>query len=217
MNLFEVLNPYTLEYTAIDFETTGLDPAFQAIVEVGAVKIREGREIASFQTLVNPGIPIPPGVTEIHGITDAMVENAPAVGSVLPDLLSFLRGTIVVAHNAPFDVGFLEAAIAAERRKGKQAALLEAVVDTRVLAKSLVKGEAGYSLQHLASKFQIPVIQAHRALDDARVCSRLLLILFEKLKAFPLKEANSILFPGISERRLEYLKISESTAQLELF
>ena len=100
-------------FVVVDLETTGGSPLSCAITEIGAVKVRGGEVLGEFQTLVNPGEPIPAFIAVLTGITDTMVAPAPRIGAVLPAFAEFCRGTVLVAHNAPFDVGFLRAAYAA--------------------------------------------------------------------------------------------------------
>lgn len=109
---FDELGPTLAETTfvVVDLETTGGSPATSAITEIGAVKVRGGVELGEFQTLVDPGSPIPAFISVLTGITDQMVADAPRIGQVLPAFLEFARGAVVVAHNARFDVGFLRAA-----------------------------------------------------------------------------------------------------------
>src|SRR4051812_42687800 len=99
-------------FVVVDLETTGGSPASSAITEIGAVKVRGGEVLGEFQTLVDPGFGIPPFITVLTGITDGMVAAAPRLSEVLPAFLEFARGTVLVAHNAPFDLGFLRAACA---------------------------------------------------------------------------------------------------------
>jgi hypothetical protein len=94
-------------FVALDLETTGARTGTSKITEIGAVRIEGLREVATFHTLVNPMRPIPRMITEITGITQDMVAAAPRIDQVIPDLLEFLRGAVIVAHNAGFDVGFL--------------------------------------------------------------------------------------------------------------
>src|SRR5659263_666582 len=102
-------------FVVVDLETTGQAPGASAITEFGAVKVRGGEVLGEFQTLVNPGVPIPPMITVLTGITTAMVLPAPRIESVFPGFLEFAgfdRGSVLVAHNARFDVSFLKAAAA---------------------------------------------------------------------------------------------------------
>jgi DNA polymerase-3 subunit epsilon len=97
-------------FVVVDLETTGGSPATSAITEIGAVKVRGGEVLGEFATLVNPQTEIPPFIAVLTGITDSMVATAPTIAAVLPAFLEFARGSVLVAHNSPFDVGFLRAA-----------------------------------------------------------------------------------------------------------
>jgi hypothetical protein len=104
-----------LEFAVVDLETTGWSPEQAAITEIGAVRVRAGARRGEFvrqgefASLVNPGTPVPPGIADLTGITDWMLAAAPQLGAVLPGLLDFAQGCVLVAHNAPFDLGFLVA------------------------------------------------------------------------------------------------------------
>src|SRR6187431_651802 len=110
-SLVEIGEPLSATtFVVVDLETTGGSPASSAITEIGAVKTRGGEIVGEFQTLVDPGGPIPPFIVALTGITDAMVYAAPPIEEVLPAFLEFLGDAVLVAHNAPFDTGFLRAA-----------------------------------------------------------------------------------------------------------
>src|SRR5699024_7727384 len=101
---------HEVTFVVVDLETTGGSPSGSAITEIGAVKVRGGQVLGEFQSLVNPGVPVPPMITVLTGITTAMVMQAPPITEVLPAFLEFAHNTVWVAHNARFDVGFLKAA-----------------------------------------------------------------------------------------------------------
>src|SRR5438477_10419453 len=98
-------------FCVLDLETTGASAAVCEITEIGAVKVRGGECLGTFQTLVNPGVAIPPSITFLTGITEAMVMPAPRIEEVLPTLLEFIGGSVLVGHNLRFDVSFLDAAL----------------------------------------------------------------------------------------------------------
>ncbi|MBC7293580.1 MAG: 3'-5' exonuclease, partial [Thermoleophilia bacterium] len=133
-------------FVVLDLETTGARPGLAKITEIGAVRLEGLREVATFNTLVNPLRPIPPIITQITGITPAMVADAPRIEEVIPELLHFLEGAVIVAHNAPFDVGFLNYEL--RRLKGRQ--LGEGAIDTLPLARALAPGLPNYRLQTVA-------------------------------------------------------------------
>ena len=100
----------TVTFVVVDLETTGGSPAECGITEIGAVKVRGGEVLGEFQTLVNPGGPIPAFISVLTGITDSMVASSPRIEAALPAFLEFAAGSVLVAHNAGFDISFLKAA-----------------------------------------------------------------------------------------------------------
>jgi len=98
-----------VSFVVVDLETTGGSPVDDAITEIGAVRFEGAERVASFQSLVDPERPIPPAITHLTGISDRSVAGAPTLATVLPSFLEFARGAVIVAHNASFDVGFLNA------------------------------------------------------------------------------------------------------------
>lgn len=169
-------------FVVVDLETTGASARDSAITEIGAVKMRGGEVIGEFQTLVDPGSPIPPFIVALTGITDAMVVAAPRIEQVLPSFLEFLGDSVLVAHNARFDVGFLKAACKAHAYEWPQ----PEVVDTLVLARrATTKEEApNKKLATLARVFGTQVTPNHRALEDARATGEVFHGLLERLAAF---------------------------------
>ncbi|WP_026116697.1 DEDD exonuclease domain-containing protein [Nocardiopsis valliformis] len=158
-----------VSFVVVDLETTGTSASKSQITEIGAVRVREGRVVDEFTTLVNPGVLIPAAITLLTGITQSMVATAPPITEALPGLLDFLAAepdTVLVAHNAPFDTGFLKAAC---EREGTQWPDYP-VVDTLRLARAvLVRPEVhNHRLGTLATFFGTPTTPNHRALDDAR-------------------------------------------------
>ncbi len=156
----------TTTFVVVDLETTGGSAGADAITEIGAVRVCGGEVIGEFQTLVQPGMAINPFVSVLTGITDAMVATAPGIAAAVPSFLEFARGAVLVAHNAPFDIGFLKSACA-------QLALPWpgfAVVDTAVLARRVLTRDEvpNCKLATLAPYFHATTTPNHRALDDAR-------------------------------------------------
>lgn len=165
-------------FCVVDLETTGAS-ADDAITEIGAVKVHGGEVIGEFQTLVNPHVHIPPLIAVLTGITNAMVAGAPTLSGVLPGFLEFARGSVLVAHNARFDVGFLKRAC---ERHGHPWPGPE-VVDTVALARcALLRDEVpNVKLATLARHFRVSVEPNHRALTDARATVEVLHGLLERL------------------------------------
>jgi DNA polymerase-3 subunit epsilon len=166
-----------MTYTALDFETTGLDPKRDRIVEIGALRFGVQGEFESLSVLVNPGMPISPAASKVNGISDEMLVSCRPVDELIPELCSFLGSSILIAHNAPFDLSFLKEAM---KRAGMKRKIFR-VVDTRILASQAFPGKRSYSLQNLIRDFSINPGRAHRALDDARACEELFLLCMEKI------------------------------------
>ena len=166
-------------FVVFDTETTGLEPTRDHLTEIGAVKFNCRQEIESFDQLIKPPVPIPHYPEQLTHITNEMVAGCPGAAKVLDDFLSFIGGTdsILIAHNAPFDLGFLNAQMA---RMGRPI-IQNRTIDSLPLARwvhpefrsDTEKGP--YKLQTLAKRFNIKVRSAHRADDDARVLKELFL------------------------------------------
>jgi len=194
-------------FVVLDLETTGGAPDGDGITEIGAVKVRGGEQVGEFATLINPGGPIPPFITVLTGITEAMVAPAPSIEYALPALLEFLAGAVFVAHNAPFDTGFLKAACA---RHGYQWPAPR-VLDTAALARRVLTGDEvpNHRLGSLAAYFRTATRPTHRALDDARATVEVLHALIGRLgshKIFTLEETLAwVKAISPAQRRKRYL------------
>lgn len=166
-------------FVVLDLETTGGAARTDAITEIGAVKVRGGEQLGELATLVDPGTGIPPNVVALTGITTAMVAGAPPLPSVLPSVLEFLRGAVLVAHNAPFDSGFLRAAC---ERHG-QAWPRPPVLCTARLARAVLPHDEAPSVRlgALAQLFGTATRPTHRALADARCTVEVLHRLLERV------------------------------------
>ena len=164
-------------FCVLDLETTGGSAENCYITEVGAVRVRGGREEATFQTPVNPGCAIPPTITVLTGITESMVIRAPRIEGVLGSLVDFIGDAVIVGHNVRFDMGFLQAALGRDERP----LLGNVTVDTVALARRLVRDEVpNCRLGTLAERFGLPHRPSHRALDDALATADLLHLLLER-------------------------------------
>ena len=171
-----------ITFVVVDLETTGGSPASCAITEIGAVKVRGGEVLGEFQTLVNPGMPIPAFISVLTGITDAAVAGSPAIGAALPAFLEFASGSTLVAHNAPFDVGFLKAAAEAHSIEWPRFPVLDTA---RLARRTLDRDEApNCKLSTLARLFHSHTTPNHRALEDARATVDVLHGLFERVGCF---------------------------------
>jgi DNA polymerase-3 subunit epsilon len=157
-----------IPFVAFDTETTGLGVS-DRLVELGAIRF-QGEEVeGEWSTLVNPGVPIPPEATAIHGIRDEDVAGAPLAADVLPSFLGFIEGAALVGHNAPFDVRVL----VLELLRAGLVLPDNPVLDTCAIPRRLHLPVPNHRLGTLAGAFGVPQARAHRALDDARVAKDL--------------------------------------------
>ncbi len=166
-------------FTVVDLETTGGSPLADAITEIGAVRVlADGRIEGQFHSLVDPGRPIGAFVAALTGITDDLVAGQPGISTVLPEFLEFAHGSVLVAHNAPFDIGFLKAAAS---EHGQPWPLFQ-VLDTVTLSRELLSpGEViNHRLATLAAHFGARVTPNHRALADAYATTDVLLALLRR-------------------------------------
>ncbi len=164
----------TATFVVFDLETTGLSPARSRIVEIGAQRVEALEAGATFETLVNPGVPLPVAITALTGIGAAEVRGAPGADLAVRQFLAFAGDAVLVAHNARFDMGFLDRAV--ERLTGRRVAA--PVVDTVWLARRLLSGRTSrFGLQPLAHFFGTSVAPCHRALADASATAEILIAL----------------------------------------
>lgn len=164
-------------FIAIDVETTGLDPYQDKVIEIGAVKYQGDKVVAEFSELVDPGIYISRQAENIHGISNEKIKGKPGFGVLASSLLEFLSDATLVAHNASFDISFLNE----ELKKAGFDEIQNPVVDTLNMARVSFKGKKSYSLQNLAREYGINTGNAHRASDDARACLDLFLLCNKEL------------------------------------
>ena len=164
-------------YVVFDLETTGFSPVNNRIIEIGAVKVVEGRITDRFSTFVNPDVPIPFDIEKLTGINDHMVLDAPMIDQVLPEFLAFCEGAVMVAHNAGFDMSFV---LRNAKRMG--ISLHKTVVDTVSLARVLLPQLNRFKLDTVAKALNISLDNHHRAVDDAACTAEIFLKFVEMLK-----------------------------------
>ncbi|PKW15156.1 DEDD exonuclease domain-containing protein [Saccharopolyspora spinosa] len=170
---------HEVTFVVVDLETTGGDRDGDAVTEIGAVKVRGGEVLGEFATLVNPDRGIPPSIVSITGITEAMVVDAPRFDAVLPAFLEFCRGSVLVAHNAPFDIGFLRSNC---ERLGLRWPKPQVVDTVRLSRRVLTRDETpNHKLGTLARVLNARTVPVHRALDDARATVDVLHALLERV------------------------------------
>lgn len=177
----------SVSFTIFDFETTGLYPyAGDKICEVGAISIRSGgKNIEKFHCLVDPKRPISPGAFYVNRITDDMVRGKPTIDEILPAFLKFIKGSVLVAYNAGFDLGFLESALG----KNKSVLADYCIIDALRLARRLFPGMEKYNLGYVSESLGINSSGEHRAMKDALMTWKV----FEKeLKLLALQGVESI-------------------------
>ena len=164
------------EYVIFDIETTGLDPFEDKIIEIGAVKIKNGKKVGKFSELINPEIKIPAEISNITNITDDMVKNSRTIDKVLPEFIEFCKDSIVVAHNARFDVGFIK-----QKAKNYNLEFDNSVMDTLFMAQTLLTDLKRFGLSNLVNYFNIPLEEHHRAYEDAKATGEVFIRLVRKI------------------------------------
>ncbi len=211
-----LLNPSEVWFSFLDVETTGLDPAGgDRVCEIAIIKTLNGDIVDQFVTLINPGITIPPSAVSIHGITDSMVQKAPFFRQVATEVLDFLKDSVIVAHNAAFDLEFLDA----ELRNLKLTLPENKVIDTLGIARRYYSFPSN-SLGEIAKTIGILTDCEHRALADVTTTKGVLEYFLAELarrgirlkrlkdvlklqgKAVELKASNELVLPGEIEEAL---------------
>ncbi|MGF0031790.1 PolC-type DNA polymerase III [Bariatricus sp. SGI.154] len=164
-------------YVVFDLETTGFSPVKDKIIEIGAVKVERGKITEKFSTFVNPKIPIPFQITQLTSITDQMVINAPDIETVLPQFLEFIGDAVLVAHNASFDVSFIE-----QNCRYQDIVPDFTSVDTVAMARILLPTLSKFKLNVVANALHISLENHHRAVDDAGATAEIFVKFVEMLK-----------------------------------
>lgn len=211
MNITEDRPLSEVVFAVLDLETSGGSPKLGAgITEIGVVKVKGGEVVGTFQSFVDPGHSLPYFITELTGITDEMLVSAPFVDEVLPTLISFLGSpeeTVLVAHNAPFDLGFLKAAAEVHEFEWPQ----YVTMDTARLARAVLDREEviNCKLSTLANFFGASTSPNHRALDDALATVDVLHGIIERLAGHGVSTFESMRnFPSKKKRKAK-LPISD--------
>ena len=165
------------QFVVFDLETTGFSPEQNRIIEIGAVKVVEGKITDRFSTFVNPETPIPFRIEELTGINDNMVLDAPVIGEILPEFMKFCEGCIMVAHNASFDMSFIDANC---QRLGIECD--KTVVDTVAMARVLLPNLNRFKLDTVAKALGVSLENHHRAVDDAACTANIFVKFIEMLR-----------------------------------
>ena len=174
-------------YCVLDLETTGFSAKTEKITEVGIMKVKNGEVIDEFSCFVNPEKHIPERVTEVTNITDEMVKDAKTIKQVFPEILDFIKDSVLVAHNAPFDMGFLK-----QNAKVLGYEFDYTYIDTLSLAKDLFPDYKKYKLGKIAENLGIKVEVAHRALDDVDTTVKVFRVMLDMLKERGAKKVDDI-------------------------
>ena len=165
------------EIVCFDIETTGLKVTREAITEIGAVVLKNGKITETFQTFVNPGRRLTPEIIGLTGITDAMLADAPSLKEALTAFLQFVNGRVLAAHNAEFDISFIRAGC---RKVGLE--FEPTYIDSLILAQNLLPELHKYKLDIVAEHLDLPAFNHHRASDDAGMVGYMLVPFFEKMR-----------------------------------
>jgi DNA polymerase-3 subunit alpha (Gram-positive type) len=181
----------SLKFCVIDLETTGGNPETEKIIEVGMLKI-ENRKISEERSfLINPEKEIPDFVQKLTGIRKADVEHSPKIEEVIDEIVQFIGDTILVAHNTSFDVPFLNGVL----KKLQRPTLDNKVICTNIMTKYLIPDIMSSNLQYMSDLFGISHSQAHRAIEDARATSNLLLKYLDIFEEKKIRKINQLYYP----------------------
>ena len=191
-------------YCVFDLETTGFSPKLEKITEIGIMKVKDGKVIDSFSTFVNPEKPIPSRVVEVTNITDDMVRDAETIDKVFPKMLEFMKGSVLVAHNAEFDIGFLK-----HNAKELGYEFDFTYIDTLTLAQDIFHDFKTYKLGRIAKNLGIKVEVAHRALDDVDTTVKVFNVMMDELKERGAKNLEDIEEYACNEesKKVQYKKL----------
>ena len=187
--------PFDGEFIVFDIETTGFNAQDDRITEIGAVRVKSGKILDSFDTFANPEMPIPARITELTGITDEMVKDAPDEEAAVRAFLSFCGdAATLVAHNAPFDTGFIRAVCARHHIEYNYTS-----IDTVPMSRSLLKGLKNYKLDTVAKYLKLEDFNHHRACDDAKILADIFVLLLEEARKAGNIESIGLLNTALSE------------------
>lgn len=195
------------DYVSVDIETTGVNAKWDKIIEIGAVKVRDGKVVDTFSKLINPGVKVSPFITDLTGIRNDMLQGKPGIEEVLPQFVEFTGKDYLLGHNIMFDYGFLK-----QNAMNLNLTFDKWGLDTLKIARKTLKGLESRGLEYLCNYYGIKDDNHHRAFNDANVTSQLYLILMETFgKELPgLFEPKELIYSvkklqPITERQKKYL------------
>ncbi|MCX7568697.1 ATP-dependent DNA helicase DinG [Tumebacillus sp. DT12] len=200
-------------YVVFDLETTGLQPTTDRIIEIGAVRVENGQITDTFQSLIDPGVPLPPLIKDLTGLTDEQLKEAPVIDDVIGEFLRFIGDSVLVAHNAEFDLRFLNEAL----EEGGYLAFAGEVIDTLSLAQILWPRQASYALEALTRHHGIVHDSAHRAMHDATATAEVLKLLLAKAEEMPfliLQQIHALTEYGDWPLRHFFRRLAEGSTKL---
>ena len=165
------------DYVVFDLETTGFSPETNRIIEIGAVKVQNGKIVDKFSTFVNPQVPIPFRIEQLTSINDSMVIDAPVIADILPEFMKFCEGCVMVAHNADFDMNFIK-----KNCQRLDIPCKPTIVDTVALARVLLPNLNRFKLDTVAKALGVSLENHHRAVDDAGCTAEIFVKFIEMLR-----------------------------------
>ncbi len=165
------------DYTCVDIETTGISPQHAQIIEIGALKVRDGEVVDTFSQLIDPGVRVPEEITELTGITTKMVEGEPSIAIVLPEFIDFAGDDVLLGHNVRFDYSFLK-----QNAMDLDLEFKKSGMDTLTIARAKCPDLQSRSLDFLCNHYCINDENHHRAFNDAKVTSELYLMFYDMFR-----------------------------------
>lgn len=188
--LYKPLNE--LSYVVLDLETTGFKPGPAAVTEIAAIRIENGKEVSRIDTLVDPEMPVPPEITRITGISNAMVRGKSKFYELLPDIQKIFEEAIFVSHNVPFDWSFFDYFY----RKHLNKPLEMPSLCTLKMSRKLLKLESN-KLENVAKHFNVSLVGAHRAMNDTLAVKGILEVFIDKLESDGIKTGDELYKKGL--------------------
>ena len=164
------------KYIVLDIETTGLSPTNDKIIEIAAIKVENDSIIERFDTMIDPEIPIPYRITNITGIDDSMVANAPLISSAIPELYDFIQDLPLVAHNAPFDIRFIS-----HNLQTCGYCMNNKIIDTLKISRDIYPHFSTHNLGSIAKMLNVNVKTAHRAMADVETLHQIFNIMLKDI------------------------------------
>ncbi|MBD3345669.1 MAG: hypothetical protein GF401_11465 [Chitinivibrionales bacterium] len=196
-------SPYPVgEFISLDFETTGLDSKNDRVIEIGAVHFKNNKVESEYSTFVNPGCPVPPQISQLTGIVDKDVQDAPCFGDIADTLLEFIGNLPLCAHQVEFDISFLNESLTRLSRNK----LKPWYLDTALISRVVLPNQPAYSLKFIAEYLKVELLDAHRALDDARASGRVAIRLLERIPEISLSAREKMAWfapPSLFKRVLQ--------------